>query len=103
MIQCNIISFLSIQHWFLYTFIHFRLQNLSTDQETVENIRKNQHKAYKELNQRIERERQLGILQAKMEAKKLLANKKGEKPVAVIKEETKESAPIFMWPAERKR
>ena len=70
---------------------------------TQENIRKSQHKAYKELNQRIERERQLGILQAKMEAKKLLANKKGEKPVAVIKEETKESAPIFMWPAERKR
>lgn len=79
------------------------LQDLPTDQETVENIRKNQHKAYKELNQRIERERQLGILQGKMEAKRLLANKKGEKPIAVIKEETKESAPIFKWPAERKR
>jgi len=79
------------------------LQHLPTDQETVDNIRKNQHKAYKELNQRIERERQLGILQAKMEAKKQLANKKGEKPIAVIKEETKESAPIFKWPAERKR
>ena len=82
---------------------NFRLQHLPTDQDTVDNIRKSQHKAYKELNQRIERERQLGILQAKMEAKKQLANKKGEKPIAVIKEETKESTPIFKWTAERKR
>ena len=83
-------------------FFH-RLQHLSTDQESIENIRKSQHKAYKELNQRIEREHQLGILQEKMEAKKCLANKKGEKPVAVIKEETKQSAPVFKWSGERKR
>lgn len=79
------------------------LQYLSTDEESLKGIRKSQQKAYKELNQRIERERQLGILQEKMEAKKHLNNKHNEKPVSVIKEETKESAPIFKWSSERKR
>jgi len=76
---------------------------LSSDLESVENIQKSQHKAYKELNQRIARERQLGILQEKMQAKKMLNNKKGEKPISVIKEETKETAPIFKWSNERKK
>ena len=80
-----------------------RLQHLSVDDESIANIRKSQCKAYKELNQRIERERQLGILQDKMEAKKHLNNKRSEKPISVIKEETKESGPIFKWSAERKR
>ena len=59
-------------------FCYYRSKYLSSDLESVENIQKSQHKAYKELNQRIARERQLGILQEKMQAKKMLNNKKGE-------------------------
>lgn len=79
------------------------LKLLKTDEETLANIRKSQHKAYKELHQRIERERHLGILQEKMEAKKHMNNKRKEKPIVVIKEETKDSAPILKWSNERKR
>ena len=58
--------------------------------------------AYKELGQRIERERKLGVMQGKMEARRHLQNKK-LKPSKVVKPETKDSAPILRWPTERKR
>ena len=58
--------------------------------------------AYKELGQRIERERKLAVMQGKMEARKHLQNKK-LKPSKVVKPETKDSAPILRWPTERKR
>ena len=80
-----------------------RLKYISTDAESLAKVRKSQHKAYKELHQRIERERQLGVLQEKMQAKKHLNNKRNEKPISVIKEETKDSAPVFKWSSERKR
>ena len=70
--------------------------------EMSEEALKKRRKAYKELEQRIERERQLGIVQRKMEVKKQLQNKK-EKPVKMIREETKESAAVLLWPKERKR
>ena len=91
------------QKFLTIKFCFYRSNYLSSDLESVENIQKSQHKAYKELNQRIARERQLGILQEKMQAKKMLNNKKGEKPISVIKEETKETAPIFKWSNERKK
>jgi len=71
-------------------------------QETLTEIQKKQYKAYKELQQRIDRERSLGVVQEKMEAKRLLQNKK-DKPVAVVKEETKDSAPVIKFAKERKR
>lgn len=71
--------------------------------EVVSEAMKKRQKAYKELHQRIQREKQLGVIQAKMEAKKHLQNKKREKPLRLVKEETKESAPIYCWPTERKK
>merc|ERR1719204_2876629 len=46
------------------------------DLETLTGIEKKQAKAYKELQQRIDRERALAVVQEKMEAKKYLQNKK---------------------------
>lgn len=63
-------------------------------------------KAYNELTKRIEREKQLGILQEKMEIKRILKDgkKKAEnKPEKLIAPETKESAPVFKWATERKK
>lgn len=76
------------------------LSDLST--ETQAEVHKKRLKAYKELQQRIARERQLAVIQGKMEIKKHL-QAKNEKPLAVVKEETKTSAPIYKWPKERKR
>ena len=89
---------------------HFLLQlsDLASDKladvdlETLAGIEKKQAKAYKELQQRIDRERALAVVQEKMEAKKYLQNKK-DKPVKVVVEETKESAPVIKFAKERKR
>jgi len=72
------------------------------DLETLAGIEKKQAKAYKELQQRIDRERALAVVQEKMEAKKYLQNKK-DKPVKVVVEETKDSAPVIKFAKERKR
>jgi len=72
------------------------------DPETLASVQKRQYKAYRELQQRIDRERSLVVVQEKMEAKKQLQNKK-DKPVKVVVEETKESAPVIKWAKERKR
>ncbi len=69
--------------------------------EAMEEAAHKRKKAYKELRQRMERERQLGVVQAKMEVRRHLQNK--EKPARIIKEETKETAPILRWPTERKK
>ena len=73
---------------------------LDVSDDALNAIQKKQYKAYKELKQRIEREKSLGVVQEKMEAKRNL--QKG-KPVAVVKEETKDSAPVLRWAKERKR
>lgn len=72
------------------------------DPETLGSIRVKQAKAYKELQQRIDRERSLAVVQEKMEAKKRLQNKR-DRAVKVVVEETKDSAPVIKWAKERKR
>jgi U3 small nucleolar RNA-associated protein 11 len=59
-------------------------------------------KAYKELEQRVEREAQLAVLQRKMEIRSLLRGGKN-KPERLIQEETKSTAPVYLWPKERKK
>ncbi len=74
--------------------------SMSVDREEVA---KRGRKAYKELKQRMERERQLGVVQAKMEVRRHMQNKTGSAPAAVVREETKESAAVLRWPMERKK
>lgn len=71
------------------------------DAETLADTSKKTQKAYKELHQRLNRESQLGVVQRKMEMK--VALRGNIKPVKVVSEETKESAPVYLWPQERKR
>jgi len=71
------------------------------DEEVLESIEKKSSKAYKELHQRLEREKQLGIVQRKMEMKSALRGK--IKPVKQVVQENKNAAPVFLWPQERKR
>jgi len=76
--------------------------SLNLDDETLNEINKKSHKSYKELRQRLNREKQLGVIQEKMQIKKCLKRGK-EKPIKMIKPEEKDSAPVYLWPAERKR
>jgi len=76
--------------------------NLNVDPETMTEISKKSHKSYKELQQRINREKQLGVVQRKMEIKKIMKRGK-EKPLKMVKAEEKDVAPVYLWPTERKR
>lgn len=82
-----------------------RLKNIKVpqlDENTLAIVEQEKHKAYKELQKRIERERELTVVQQKLEIQKALTNRKVTKPKR-IKPGTKDSAPIYKWKFERKR
>ncbi|XP_017890893.1 probable U3 small nucleolar RNA-associated protein 11 [Ceratina calcarata] len=72
------------------------------DRKTLKKIERKKESAYKELQKRIDRERELTIVQQKLEMQRALKDKKVTKPKLVSKE-TKNSAPIYKWTYERKR
>ena len=74
---------------------------LNVNEDDVEGAAKNASKAYKELNQRLAREKQLAVVQRKMEMKAALRGK--VKPEKLVKGEEKDAAPVYLWPQERKR
>jgi len=71
------------------------------DPEMMEEVGKKTGKAYKELQQRLDREEQLAVVQRKMEMKAALREK--IKPVKLVVAEEKGAAPVYLWPQERKR
>ena len=77
----------------------FDFDNLNP--EALEEISKKSEKAYKELHQRLEREKQLAVVQRKMEMKAALREK--IKPIRLVAAEEKDAAPVFLWPQERKK
>jgi len=87
-----------------------RLKDLETmevaslDREAARCLRKEKKKRYAELAKRIEREKDLALVQQKLEIKRHLASSADStsKPT-VIKKGTKNSAPIYRWKFERKR
>nr|AQS22592.1 putative u3 small nucleolar RNA-associated protein 11 [Pseudodiaptomus poplesia] len=74
-----------------------KFSTYNIDPEQVSEANKATRKGYKELEQRIAREEQLAVLQAKMEIKVLLKSGKN-KPERIVQEETKSSAPVYVWP-----
>lgn len=78
--------------------------NLSkvTANSSIEEVTAAQNHSYKELSQRLQREKQLSVLSSKMEIKYHLANNRGAQPCRIMPE-TKETAPVYRWVQERKR
>lgn len=72
------------------------------DEETIKNMTSEKRKAYRELERRKNREKELSIVQRKLEIKKHLLSSKQEPPKQ-IKPATKNSAPIYKWKYERKK
>ncbi|XP_033321506.1 putative U3 small nucleolar RNA-associated protein 11 [Megalopta genalis] len=72
------------------------------DVKTLNKIEQQKHMSYKELEKRIDRERELTIVQQKLEMQRALKDKKITKP-KLISKGTKDSAPIYKWKFERKR
>lgn len=72
------------------------------DDQAFEELTEERMRAYRQLEKRITRERQLLVAQQKMEVKKALQNKKDAKPERIAPG-TKTSAPVYKWKSERKR
>jgi len=69
---------------------------------SAEDLNEDSTKAYRLLEKRIAREKQLLVAQQKMEVKIVLQNKKQTKPKRIAPG-TKNSAPVYKWKTERKR
>jgi U3 small nucleolar RNA-associated protein 11 len=81
------------------------LKNMSLpemDEAVLEKLATERDKAYMELQKRIDREKELTVIQQKLEIKRHLLNKKESKPER-IKPSTKNAPPIYKWKYERKR
>lgn len=72
------------------------------DEETLEKMAKERKREYKELSNRIEREKKLLVLGQKMEMKRNLMDKKTP-PSQRVTAGTIDSAPIYKWDTERKK
>nr|CAD7411562.1 unnamed protein product [Timema poppensis] len=74
----------------------------SLDKATLEEAATQKIRSYKELRKRIEREKELTVIQQKLEVKRHLQSKKEQQPKR-IKPGTKKTAPVYEWKYERKR
>ncbi|XP_014218110.1 probable U3 small nucleolar RNA-associated protein 11 [Copidosoma floridanum] len=72
------------------------------DESTLHKIEQRKLQAYKELSKRVDREKQLTVVQQVLEVKNALRNRKVTQPIQV-KRGSKDSAPIYRWKYERKR
>ncbi|XP_064473434.1 probable U3 small nucleolar RNA-associated protein 11 [Ornithodoros turicata] len=70
--------------------------------DVLKEARREMKKSYHELTKRIGREKELAVVEAKMEMKKRLLDRK-QPPIKKVKDGTKVSAPIYLWKKERKR
>jgi len=72
------------------------------DNKTIAKLEQKKHMTYKELEKRINRERELTVVQQKLEVRRALKDKKIKKP-KLVKSGSKDAAPIYKWKFERKR
>lgn len=74
----------------------------NVDESIAKRFRNQQHKVYTELEKRIKREKELSVVQRKLEIERLLKTKTESKP-KLIKEGTMRSAPIYQWKPRTKK
>jgi len=72
------------------------------DNKTIAKLEQKKHMAYKELEKRIDREREMTVVQQKLEVRRQLKDKKITKP-KLVKPGSKDAAPIYKWKFERKK
>lgn len=72
------------------------------DDRTLAKLEQQKHMAYRELDKRVERERELTVVQQKLEIRRALKTKVATKPKQ-IRSGSKHNAPVYVWKFERKR
>ncbi|XP_077269860.1 putative U3 small nucleolar RNA-associated protein 11 [Temnothorax americanus] len=79
-----------------------RMKLPELDNKTIAKLEQKKHMAYKELEKRVNRERELTVVQQKLEMRRALKDKEIKKP-KLVKPGSKDNAPIYKWKFERKR
>ncbi|KAG7206794.1 hypothetical protein KM043_000705 [Ampulex compressa] len=72
------------------------------NQDALAKIEQQKHMAYSELHKRVDRERELTIVQQKLEVQRALKDRRATKP-KLLRRETKDAAPLYKWKFERKK
>ncbi|KOC64899.1 putative U3 small nucleolar RNA-associated protein 11 [Habropoda laboriosa] len=72
------------------------------DERSLDQLERKKQVAYRELRKRLDRERELTIVQQKLEVQRALKDRKITKP-KLVSIGTKDAAPIYKWKYERKR
>jgi len=72
------------------------------DDRSITKLEQKKRMGYKELEKRVDRERELTVVQQKLEMRKALKDQKIRKP-KLVKSGSKDAAPIYKWKFERKR
>lgn len=80
---------------------HPELEHVNED--VLNEITEKQKKLYTELGKRIKREKELAIIQRKLEMRNFIKNKKNNLLPKLIEKGSKERAPIYKWKYERKK
>ncbi|KAF2900884.1 hypothetical protein ILUMI_05289 [Ignelater luminosus] len=73
------------------------------DVEALKEVSKKRKHMYIELGKRVKREKELSVIQQKIQIKKHLENKKNTLKPTRVKKGYKDSAPVYKWKYERKR
>lgn len=79
-----------------------KLNLANVSDKTLQKANEEKEKLYKELSKRIDRERELTVVQHKLEISRALKQKKNLPPKK-LKDGTKDSAPIYQFKYERKK
>lgn len=79
-----------------------RMRLPDVDAQTVAGLQRQRDNAYRELSNRVERERELSVAEQKLQLKRALQEKRVLKPRRV-RAGTKERAPVYEFKYERKR
>lgn len=79
-----------------------RMQLPDVDATTVSHLQQQRDNAYRELSNRVERERELSVAEQKLQLKRTLQEKRVQKPRRV-RPGTKDTAPVYEFKYERKR
>lgn len=73
------------------------------DPEILQKSSRKRQSVYNELSKRIQREKELAIIQRKIEISKAVENKKNSIPPKRLKKGKKDKAPVYVWKYERKK
>ncbi|XP_060800613.1 probable U3 small nucleolar RNA-associated protein 11 [Amyelois transitella] len=79
-----------------------KMQLPTVDKQTIAEMKKKKNRIYKEIAKRIEREKELTVIQQKLEMKRHLQDAKVLRPKR-IKKGSKNSAPVYEFPYVRKK